>query len=83
MARWIVKDENNLSGYEGLVAAIFIKALDDWCSLCDGDNPNRDKNFEELKEFFEGECEAYLVDTRLTGREIFERVKAIAKGAKA
>ena len=80
MAKWIVKEENNLSGYDGLATAVIRKALYDYCSLCRGSEPNEYKNFDELKEFFNIDCETYLIGTELTGNDIFERVQKVAKG---
>ena len=81
-SKQIVKEESSLSDYERLAAAVMQQATDDWCGLYDGDKPNEFKNFDELKEFFENDCNIYLVDTKLTGDDIFKRVQKVAKGAK-
>lgn len=52
------------------------KAVEDWRELCDGKKETRDHNFEELEEFFDGDCWAkfYLKGTGISVERIYRQL---------
>lgn len=64
------KTTSKLVGYEGLLAATFIRAIFDQERLRNGKSESRDCNFDELNRFFNKDCLLYVSE------ETAERIKS-------
>lgn len=66
------KQENALSGIDGLATAIVVQAAEDWRRLCNGGEETSACNFIELECFFEKEAKGYLEGTNTSAERILK-----------